>query len=286
MKLAYRNERNARALAALYGKPLDKPDWYSMQAATDDGAEIVIYDYIGWPYNDPVDLVRSLGELGPQAVTVRINSPGGDVFDGMAIFNALRGHKGRVTTRIEGVAASMASIIALAGKEVHAYANTFYMIHNPWACVAGDQDDLREVADVIEKMRNSMVDVYAQASGVGKKELRDMMKAETWLTAKEAKEKGFVDTVLDGKGAKAAFDLSVFANVPDGLGGQREGRELTKREIERALRDAGASRSFAESVAAGRGGGGGPGGNQREAEGLQIGAIADQIRKNTSIWRT
>lgn len=269
MKLAYRNERNAKALAALYGKPIEKPDWYSLKAAAEDEAEIVIYDYIGWPYNDPVDLVRALGELGPQAVTVRINSPGGDVFDGMAIFNALRSHKGRVTTRIEGLAASMASIIALAGKEVQAYANTMFMIHNPWVVVAGDQDDLREVADIVEKMRNSMVDVYAQASGVGKKELRDLMKAETWLTAKEAKDKGFVDTVLDGKGMKAAFDLSVFANVPEGLEGQREGRELTEREIERALRDAGASRSFAKTVAAGRGNGNGPESGQRDVDDLK-----------------
>lgn len=269
MKLAYRNERNAKALAALYGKPIEKPDWYSLKAAAEDEAEIVIYDYIGWPYNDPVDLVRALGELGPQAVTVRINSPGGDVFDGMAIFNALRSHKGRVTTRIEGLAASMASIIALAGKEVQAYANTMFMIHNPWVVVAGDQDDLREVADIVEKMRNSMVDVYAQASGVGKKELRDLMKAETWLTAKEAKDKGFVDTVLDGKGMKAAFDLSVFANVPEGLEGQREGRELTEREIERALRDAGASRSFAKTVTAGRGNGNGPESGQRDVDDLK-----------------
>lgn len=269
MKLAYRNERNAKALAALYGKPIEKPDWYSLKAATEDEAEIVIYDYIGWPYNDPVDLVRALGELGPQSVTVRINSPGGDVFDGMAIFNALRSHKGRVTTRIEGLAASMASIIALAGKEVQAYANTMFMIHNPRVVVAGDHDDLREVADIVEKMRNNMVDVYAQASGVGKKELRDLMKAETWFTAKEAKEKGFIDTVLDGKGMKAAFDLSVFANVPDGLEGQREGRELTEREIERALRDAGASRSFAKTVAAGRGNGNGPESGQRDVDDLK-----------------
>lgn len=269
MKLAYRNERNAKALAALYGKPIEKPDWYSLKAATEDEAEIVIYDYIGWPYNDPVDLVRALGELGPQSVTVRINSPGGDVFDGMAIFNALRSHKGRVTTRIEGLAASMASIISLAGKEVQAYANTMFMIHNPWVVVAGDQDDLREVADIVEKMRNNMVDVYAHASGVGKKELRDLMKAETWFTAKEAKEKGFIDTVLDGKGMKAAFDLSVFANVPDGLEGQREGRELTEREIERALRDAGASRSFAKTVAAGRGNGNGPESGQRDVDDLK-----------------
>jgi ATP-dependent Clp endopeptidase proteolytic subunit ClpP len=209
-----------------------------------------------------------LAEITAKTVTVRINSPGGDVFDGMAIFNALKNYQqGKVVTRIEGIAASMASIIALSGKEVQAFANTMYMIHEPYAFTAGNQYSLRELADILEKMSGQMIDIYSSNATPGKREIAQMMKDETWLTAKEAKEKGFIDTVLDGKGAKAQFDLSMFSNVPDGLDGSREGGELTEREIERALRDAGASRSFAKSVAVGRSAGND--GDQRDVESLK-----------------
>jgi len=267
MNLKYRNRKTAEAVARFWNKPLDKPDWFKVQAISDDETEIMIYDVIGWPFISADDFVRALAGITAKTVTVRINSPGGDVFDGMAIFNALKTYNGKVVTRIEGIAASMASVIALAGKEVQAYANTMYMIHEPYAFTAGNQYSLRELADILEKMSGQMIDIYSSNASPGKREIAQMMKDEAWLTAKEAKEKGFIDTVLDGKGAKAQFDLSMFSNVPDGLDGGREGGELTEREIERALRDAGASRSFAKSVAVGRSAGNE--GDQRDVESLK-----------------
>ena len=267
MNQKYRNRKTAEAVARFWNKPLDKPDWFKVQAISDDETEIMIYDVIGWPFISADEFVRALAGITAKTVTVRINSPGGDVFDGMAIFNALKTYNGKVVTRIEGIAASMASVIALAGKEVQAYANTMYMIHEPYAFTAGNQYSLRELADILEKMSGQMIDIYSSNASPGKREIAQMMKDEAWLTAKEAKEKGFIDTVLDGKGAKAQFDLSMFSNVPDGLDGSREGGELTEREIERALRDAGASRSFAKSVAVGRSAGND--GDQRDVESLK-----------------
>jgi ATP-dependent Clp protease, protease subunit len=267
MNQKYRNRKTAEAVARFWNKPLDKPDWFKVQAISDDETEIMIYDVIGWPFISADEFVRALAGITAKTVTVRINSPGGDVFDGMAIFNALKNYSGKVVTRIEGIAASMASVIALAGKEVQAYANTMYMIHEPYAFTAGNQYSLRELADILEKMSGQMIDIYSSNASPGKREIAQMMKDEAWLTAKEAKEKGFIDTVLDGKGAKAQFDLSMFSNVPDGLDGSREGGELTEREIERALRDAGASRSFAKSVAVGRSTGNE--GDQRDVESLK-----------------
>ncbi|MDD3847582.1 MAG: Clp protease ClpP [Syntrophorhabdaceae bacterium] len=267
MNLKYRNRKTAEAVARFWNKPLDKPDWFKVQAISDDETEIMIYDVIGWPFISADDFVRALAGITAKTVTVRINSPGGDVFDGMAIFNALKTYNGKVVTRIEGIAASMASVIALAGKEVQAYANTMYMIHEPYAFTAGNQYSLRELADILEKMSGQMIDIYSSNASPGKREIAQMMKDEAWLTAKEAKEKGFIDTVIDGKGAKAQFDLSMFSNVPDGLDGGREGGELTEREIERALRDAGASRSFAKSVAVGRSTGNE--GDRRDVESLK-----------------
>lgn len=253
MKLAYRNAKNAEAVSRFWGKSLDKPEWYSVKGLTDDEAEIMIYDIIGWPYNDANELVRSIGGFKGKALTVRINSPGGDVFDGTAIFNALANHSAKITTRVEGYAASIASILAVAGKEVQAYSNTWMMIHDPWVLAMGNQYELRDIADILEKISGNLLDIYTGKTKTGKKEMKQMMADETWMTAKEAHEKGFVDTVLtSGKAVKAQFDLSIFANAPDGLSVEREGKELDEREIERALRDAGASRSFAKAIVADR----------------------------------
>ena len=249
MKYAYRTQVNAQAIAAIYNKPLDKPEWFQVIAAknVDEPSEILLFDYIGWPYNDPRDLIYALADMGD--VTVRINSPGGDVFDGASIFNALTSHKGVVTTRIEGLAASIASVIAMAGKKVQAYDNTLLMIHNSWTFMMGNQYEMRDTADLLEKIDGTILDAYQKKTKMGKKEISEMMKATSWMTAKEAKDKGFVDTIVDGKSVKADFNLSIFANLPDDY---KEDKELTERDAEKILRDAGFSRHKAKAVLAGR----------------------------------
>lgn len=259
MKLAYRSEKNAEIMARYWGKSLDNPDWYKIEAKGDDEMEVILYDVIGWPFNDAFDLIRSLSSFSGGTITLRINSPGGDVFDGFAIYNALREHKARVVTVIEGMAASIASVIAMAGDEVKAHKNTMLMMHEPWTGMAGNQYELREVADILQKISGNILDVYADNSKIGKRDLKQMMKDETWFTAKEAKEKGLVDTVLDTGAAKAKFDLSVYANVPDGYDYEPPGK--TEREKERALRDVGYSLREAKAILAGC-----RGGAQRDVE--------------------
>ncbi len=249
MNLKYRNQRNAEATAKYWNKPLEKPDWYKFEALSDDETEILIYDYIGWPFNDAGEFVRNLAEIKTATIKVRINSPGGDVFDAMAIFNALQSHKSKIITRIESLAASAAAFIVLAGKETQAYKNAMMMIHSSWVLTVGNQYALREIADILEKIDGNMVDIYVANSNVGKKEIREMMKAETWMDAKEMKEKGFIDTIIDGKAAKARFDLSIFAHVPDDF--MVENYEPTIRDAEKALRDAGLSKNSAKAILAG-----------------------------------
>ena len=160
----------------------------------------------------------------------------------------------------------MASVVALAGNEVQAHKNTMLMIHDPWVLTAGNQYELREIADILQKIGGNMLDIYYDKSSIGKRELKSMMKEETWFTAAEAQDRGLIDTILDTGAAKAKFDLSIYANVPNDLeAGDREGDTLSKQEIERALRDAGASRSFAKSIAAR----GSNGNSQRDVEGIQ-----------------
>lgn len=263
MKLSYRNQKNARSAAEYWGKPLEKPDWYEVKAQADEGAEILIYDVIGWPYNDAADLVRHIADLKGKEITARLNTPGGDVFDGIAIFNALKNHDAKVTIRVESLAASMGSVLAMAGREIQAYSSAMLMIHDPWVVTAGNQYELREVADILEKISGNILDIYTGKTKSGKKDMRDLMKAETWLTAKEAKERGFIDTIIEaGKPIKAQFDLSMFGNVPDGIEAAR--REATVRDRERALRDVGFSQAEAKAILAGRKGGGE--GDQREVE--------------------
>lgn len=250
MKLNYRNERNARFIASYYNKPLDKPDWYKVAAVSDDEADVIVYDYIGWPYNDAGEFIRNLSSLKQGKITIRINSPGGDVWDANAIHNAIKAHPSKPITRIESLAASAASYIAVAGFQKQAYKNTMIMIHEPMTGMWGNQYDLRETADILEQISGSMIDMYADNTSVGKRELKDMLKAETWMTAKAAKEKGFIDAILDpGKGAKAEFDLSVFANCPDEFRAE-EKTIFTGFDVEKALRDAKAPKGFAKAVAA------------------------------------
>lgn len=271
MNFKYRSQHNAEAVAKYWSKSLDKPDWYKIENLSDNEAEIMIYDIIGWPFNDAADLVRTLAEMKQNTITVRINSPGGDVFDAIAIYNALQSHKSKIITRIESLAASSASFIALAGKEVQACKNAMMMIHDPWVMAVGNQYDLREIADVLDKISGNMVDIYSSATRIGKREIIDMMKAETWLNAKEMKDKGFIDTILDGKAVKAEFDLSVFANCPECLSGSKD-HEPTIKDLEKALRDAGLSKNSAKATLAR----GWKAGNATEIE-----AVAAQIKKIT-----
>jgi ATP-dependent Clp protease protease subunit len=252
MRYAYRTQANAQAIAAIYNKPLDKPEWFKVIAAknADEESEILLFDYIGWPYNDPREFVQALSGLGD--VTIRINSPGGDTFDGAAIYNSITSHKGNVTTRIEGLAASMASVIAVAGKKVQAYDNTMFMAHNAWTFTMGNQYELRDMADLLEKVDGTILDAYQKKTKMGKKEIAQIMKDTTWMTAKEAKDKGFIDEIVTGKSVKANFNLSIFANAPDDISDDPQGRELTRKETERALRNAGASREYARALAAKR----------------------------------
>ncbi len=159
-----------------------------------------------------------------ESIAVRIDSPGGSVFEGHAIFNLLRGADAPVNVEIIGLAASMASIIALAGDTVSMADNALYMVHNPFGMAVGDADEMRSTADLLDKVKSTLVNIYAKRSGKTKGQVSKLMNAETWLTAKEAKAEGFIDTVADSFGDKKEASaeakgrifatLSQFTNPP------------------------------------------------------------------------
>jgi ATP-dependent protease ClpP protease subunit len=190
--------------------------WFSVRAQT-PGAEIAIYDEIG-AFGIPAKaFLDELKALGPQDVTLRINSPGGSVFDGVAIYNALKRHDGRVTVRVDGLAASIASMIAMAGDEVVMPANAMLMLHDPSGLVMGTAADMRGMADALDKMKAGMVGAYRDKSGRDDAEIEALMHAETWLTADEAIDLGFADRIEEPVRMAAHFDLSRFQHPPPQL---------------------------------------------------------------------
>jgi len=191
--------------------------WYEFKAS-DDGkkeTQLYLYNEIGGFGKNASDFVRDLQTV-PQdnRVVLRIHSPGGDVLDGHAIFNALRAHPGGLTTQIDGLAASMASVVALAGDPVRMAGNGLMMIHNVSAGMHGDSEDLRQMADVMDKIQETIKAIYSAKTGLSKKKIQEMMDAETWMTAKEAVDLGFADEITGDLKMAAKFDLSKFKNPP------------------------------------------------------------------------
>lgn len=211
-----------------------------------------IYDEIGWFGISAEQLVKDIDAVKGGTINLRINSPGGSVFDGLSIFNAVKQHKAKTITHIDGLAASISSIIALASDEIIMASNAFYMIHDPWGLVIGSAEDMRKEADLLEKVAGSLIDTYVNNSEKTEKEIKAFMADETWFTAAEALEAGFIDKVFEAEEdteAKAGlFDLSIFANVPDQL--VNKPKDINERDLESALRDAGCSRKLAKEILA------------------------------------
>jgi ATP-dependent Clp endopeptidase proteolytic subunit ClpP len=191
--------------------------WYDFRAQA-RGAEIVIYDEIGafgTPAKAFLDELKALGHV-PE-LTVRINSPGGSVFDGVAIYNALKRHDAAVTVWIDGIAASIASIIAMAGDQVVMPENAMLMLHDPSGLAVGTATDMRAMAEALDRMKTGMVAAYRDKSGRDDAEIEALMAAETWLSAQEAVDLGLADRVDQPVRMAAHFDLSCFQNTPPQL---------------------------------------------------------------------
>lgn len=215
--------------------------WYRM-AKKDTSAEVFIYDGIGLFGVEAEAFINDLNGIDADAISLRINSPGGNVFDGTAIYNALRRHKAKVSVKIDGLAASMASVIALAGDEIEMAENAFFMIHNPWSLVVGDADDMRKEAEVLDKLAQQAVNVYTKQSDLSEADVIAAMKDETWYSAQEAKDAGFIDTIFTGDDEEMRFDLSVFAHAPDGISAPDDEKHDPRKLEDILRREAGMSK--------------------------------------------
>lgn len=245
----------------------------------DDSADLFLYGEISeWWGISANDFVHDLNETDAKTIELYINSPGGSVFSGFAIYSALVRHseKNGVTINvvIDGIAASIASVIAMAGDNIKIAEHASTMIHQPWGWAMGTADDMREEADVLEDLEETIVDIYVARTGGDRDQIAQWVKDETWMKGKVAVDRGFADEVIALKTKKkddeedrarvASVDVdylaSLFPNMPDdvrealtrqpAVSSEDKTPPKTTRELARALRDIGFSRDAADSIAA------------------------------------
>ena len=174
-----------------------------MESTGNNETTITLYDEIGAFGAGSKQFLGDLGKLAGQHIHLRINSPGGSVVEGTAIYNALRRHKGGVTVHIDALAASMASVIAMAGAPVYIADNALMMIHNPWTVSMGGSEDLRKEADLLDMLKVNLRNAYVRKTGMSETDISAMMDAETWLDAVDAVALGFADAIEEGVAAAA-----------------------------------------------------------------------------------
>ena len=243
-----------------------KVSFFVRAADKADTSELFIYDAIDdWWGISATQIIETLDEISSNNIDVRVNSPGGVVTEGMAIMTAFARHKATIRTYNDGLAASMASVLMMAGSEITMSEGSWLMNHNPWGFVVGDWRAMQETSKITKKFGEQLANVYykatSQRDGIGLDEIKKDMDDETWYTPEEAQTAGFIDIITEvvpEKNASLSHNFSgslVFDNAPEQiveqLNAAQQSTELSKRTVERLLRDAGASNREAKLMAKG-----------------------------------
>lgn len=199
------------------------PAGYRVVARGSERAEIYLYGVIGqdW-FGEGVSAKQFADDLRKvkdvKTIDLRINSEGGDVFAGKAMYTLLQDHKAKIIVHVDGLAASAASFVAMAGDEINVSEGAFIMIHNAWTIAMGGADDFRRTADLLETVNGTIREVYVARTKRSDKEVKAWMDAETWFTGKEALENGFADKMVENlKVAAQVRDPAKFKNTPAAL---------------------------------------------------------------------
>ncbi|MES9522457.1 head maturation protease, ClpP-related [Streptomyces capoamus] len=192
--------------------------WYRITNQAADEAEVMLYDEVGgWLGATADEFINDLRGITAPNILLRVNSPGGQVYEGIAIANALRSHPASVTVQVDGIAASIASVIAMAGDRVRMMPNAMIMVHDASGLTVGNAADHRETAELLDKISGNIADAYAARAGGTRDEWRQVMVQETWYTAEEAVAAGLADEVVptpkrgDGEPEmRQQFDLAAY----------------------------------------------------------------------------
>lgn len=207
---------------------MNQVTWYRMEKKDEKRGEVLIYDRIGQGFFDDDGVgaknfakdLKAMGELSQ--LDIRINSPGGSVFEGLAIYNQLRAHAAVKTVYVDGLAASIASVIAMAGDEIIMPSNALMMIHDPAGFAMGTAADFEKMVDTLNKIKEVVVNVYTNRSGLDREKIEILMSEETWMTASEAVLLGFATHQTEAVKVAASFDLSMYRNSPDEMTSSRD----------------------------------------------------------------
>lgn len=215
--------------------------FWNFKALDENTAELTLYGEISdisWWGDEvtPKQFKEDLDALGDiDTLNVYINSPGGDVFAGQAIYSMLKRHKATINVYVDGLAASIASLIAMAGDKVIMPANAMMMVHNPWTFAFGNANDFRKLADDMDKIRDSMVVAYESRSALTTEEIIELLDAETWLSAEDCLEYGFCDEIEETKEIAACVDtkyFSMYKNIPESFKEvENSDKELKKKKL-------------------------------------------------------
>lgn len=192
-------------------------NWYSITNKSAEVIDISLHDEIGMWGITAADFISDLkSNDSAKSINLSIHSPGGSVLDGLAMYNALKSHPAKVYGHVEGIAASAASFILMASDHISMPEDAFIMIHNAHGGAMGGAEDLRDMADVMDKLQNSIINIYEKRTGKDRAELAEMMQAETWMNAEDALSNGFADTITDSinVAAKVGVFNKYFKSMP------------------------------------------------------------------------
>lgn len=194
---------------------MQKPSWYRIENKTEAEADVFIYNEIGGLGVTADDFVRDLRAIKARKINLHLNSPGGDVFDALTMHTALKQHAAEITVYVDGLAASAASLVAVAGQRVIMAKHSFMMVHEAHGLTLGDSADMRKAADLLDLMSDNIASIYAEKTGGSKEDWRAHMAKETWFGDQEAVNVGLADEVSDGIAPTNEFDLSKFKRPPE-----------------------------------------------------------------------
>lgn len=206
---------NLKTSRSLVNLKQGRNDWYKFKNQANGTAEIYIYDEIGYWGVTAQDFINELKDVDAESIDLHLNTPGGEVFDGLAIYNSLKDHKAKVTTYVDSLAASAGSFIAMAGDTVIMQKTAQLMIHDGMTLAVGNADDLTQLIDRLNATSDILASIYADKAGGSVSEWRTKMKAETWFNAEEAVKAGLADSIngVDTEESKTdnSWDLSIYA---------------------------------------------------------------------------
>ena len=188
-------------------------NWYNINSKASKVVDVYIFDEIGMGGVNAQGFIEEIKSFKDSPMNLHINCVGGDVFDGMAIYNIIKKRTATTTVYIEGIAASMGSVIALAANKVVMAENSLFMIHNAWGGAMGEAKEMKKTAKLLDKISGEIADIYVKKTKLPYDKVKEMMDEETWLNAEEALELGFIDSISDAIKVAAKYDVSKFKNI-------------------------------------------------------------------------